>query len=63
MNDLIKVLLTNKGTRSYRTALIAIVSFVAWKIQAIEQRLSALESRVPPPHYGAATVPDHASVP
>ena len=62
MNDLVKLLLTNKGTRSYRTALIVIVSFVACKIEVIERRLAVLESHVPTPHYGESPIPSHADL-
>lgn len=46
MNDLLKSLLSQKGTNSYRTIVLVVCLYVAWKVTELERRVAVLETRL-----------------
>ena len=57
MEQILKMLITNKGTRSYRTALFIAVAFVAWKQNEMDKRMSVIEYQLLQ-HHANAFAPD-----
>lgn len=62
MNDLLKMFLTNKGTRSYRTLLIAIVCYVGFKVNEVDRRLANIETRLTQAHIAQAGAEDNHNI-
>jgi hypothetical protein len=54
MERLLKSLLSHKGQNSYRSVLLALCLYVAWKVTDLDRRVAVIEARLNVPRLAAS---------